>query len=108
MASHYLAGSLLYAAWATGQPAIAQAFYQGDWNRLSERVRGNEALLILLMVSTNSATAGGAGSPLTPQYQGFACSALPPSPEIARNRLKAFKSDTQDYHAPHADYSGVT
>lgn len=50
-ASHYLAGTLLFAAWASGQPEAAEDFYLKDWGRLSSRVRSNEALLILLTVA---------------------------------------------------------
>ena len=54
VASHYLAGTLLFAAWASRQPALAEDFYMKDWPRLSTRVRSNEALLILLALARSS------------------------------------------------------
>ena len=54
VASHYLAGSLLFAALASGQPGVADEFYRHDWERLSPRVRSNEALQLLLTVARGS------------------------------------------------------
>ena len=54
VASHYLAGSLLFAALASGRPDIARDFVERDWERLSPRVRSNEALQILLTMAQGS------------------------------------------------------
>lgn len=54
VASHYLAGSLLFASLASGQRDVAEDFYLTDWPRLSPRVRSNEALQILLATALDN------------------------------------------------------